>query len=42
MVEVRVMLAEEGEYDEDGIYATNDGERNSKFNVRKDQKGDDS
>ena len=32
----RVMLAEEGEYDEDGIYATNDGERNAKFNgVRK-------
>ena len=35
----RIMLAEEGEYDEDGIYSTNDGERNAKSNgVRKDQK----
>ena len=36
----RVMLADEGEYDDkDGIYATNDGERNAKPNgVRKDQK----
>ena len=35
----RAMLAEEGEYDEDGLYATNDGERNPKTNgVRKDQK----
>ena len=35
----RAMLAEEGKYDEDCLYATNDGERNPKPNgVRKDQK----
>ena len=32
----RVMRAEEGEYDEDGIYSTNDAEKNAKSNgVRK-------
>ena len=35
----RAILAEEGEYDEDGLYATNDSETNPKPNgVRKDQK----